>query len=395
MSTIAKLRSSYDVVVAGARVAGASTAMLLARWGLRVLVVEQGRYGSDTLSTHALMRGGVLQLHRWGVLPRIESAGTPRITHTSFHYGDEEVAVAIKPRHGVAGLYAPRRKILDAILVDAAVAAGAEVVHGVRLVDLMRADDGRVVGAVVEEPGVGSVPIGAEIVIGADGFRSKVASLVGAAPYRLGRNASTFLYGYFSGLDVEGNHWYYRPGVMAGAIPTNGGEVLVCGGAPEARFWDEIRFDLEEGHRRLLREAAPELSEALARAKRSGPVRGFPGEPGSLRQSFGPGWALVGDAGYFRDPATAHGITDAFRDAELLARAVERGTERALAEYQSLRDDMAVGLFEASDAIAGYDWDLEGVKETHLFMSEEMNREVAFLAELDSGSTRELKRRTA
>ena len=386
MSSIARLRSSYDVVVAGARVAGASTAMLLARRGLRVLVVEQGRYGSDTLSTHALMRGGVLQLHRWGVLPRIEAAGTPCIQSTSFHYGDEEITIAIKPRNGIRGLYAPRRKLLDAVLVDAARDAGAEVVHGVRLVDLMRADDGRVVGAVVEESGVGSVPIGAEIVIGADGFRSKVATLVGAAPYRLGRNASTFLYGYFSGLDVEGNHWYYRPGVMAGAIPTNGGEVLVCGGAPEARFWDEFRFDLEEGHRRLLRQAAPELSEALARAKRSGPVRGFPGEPGSLRRSFGPGWALVGDAGCFRDPATAHGITDAFRDAELLARAVERGTERALSEYQSLRDDLALGLFEASDVVAGYDWDLERLKETHLFMSEEMNREVAFLNELDSGA---------
>ncbi len=100
----------------------------------------------------------------------------------------------------------------------------------------------------------------------------------------------------------------------------------------------------------LLREAAPELAEALASAKRSGPIRGFPGEPGSLRQSVGPGWALVGDAGYFRDPATAHGITDALRDAELLARAVERGTERALSDYQSQRDDFALGLFEASDA---------------------------------------------
>jgi flavin-dependent dehydrogenase len=395
MSSIDKLRVEYDAVVVGARVAGASTAMLLARRGHRVLAVEQGRYGSDTLSTHALMRGGVLQLHRWGVLPRIEAAGTPLITTTSFHYGDEEIAIPIKPRHGIQGLYAPRRTVLDRALVDAARAAGAEVVHGLRLIDLLRGDDGRVLGAVVEEPGIGSVPIRAEIVIGADGFRSKVAALVGASPYRLGRNASTFLYGYFSGLDVDGNHWYYRPGVMAGAIPTNGGEVLVCVGAPEARFWDEFRFDLEDGHRRLLREAAPELSESLEKAKRSGPVRGFPGEPGSLRQSVGPGWALVGDAGYFRDPATAHGITDALRDAEILARAVERGTERALSDYQSLRDDMALGLFEASDAIAAYDWDLAGLKETHLFMSEEMNREVQFLNELDSGSEAELKRRTA
>jgi len=394
MSAIGSLRSSYDVVVVGARVAGASTAMLLARRGLRVLAVEQSRYGSDTLSTHALMRGGVLQLHRWGVLPRIEAAGTPRIASTSFHYGDEEVALAIKPRFGVEGLYAPRRRLLDASLVDAAKKAGAEVVHGARVVDVMRADDGRVVGVVVEEPGVGSVPIGAGLVIGADGYRSKVAGLVGAAPYRLGRNASTFLYGYWSGLALEGFHWYYRPGVAAGAIPTNGGEVCVFAGAPEARFWDEIRSDLEGGYHRLVRAAAPELAEALSHGKGSSPVRGFPGEPGSLRQSVGPGWALVGDAGYFRDPVTAHGITDALRDAEILARAVERGTERALSEYQSLRDDLALGLFEASDAIAGYDWDLAGLKETHLFMSEEMNREVAFLNELDRDRPK-LERRTA
>jgi flavin-dependent dehydrogenase len=395
MSSIEKLRSRYDVVIVGARVAGASTAMLLARRGLRVLAVEQARYGSDTLSTHALMRGGVLQLHRWGLLPLIEAAGTPVIQSTSFHYGDEEISIPIKPRNGIRGLYAPRRTVLDVILVDAAVVAGADMAHGVRLVDLMRADDGRVVGAVIEQPGVGSMPVGADIVVGADGLRSKVASLVGSSPYRLGRNASTFLYGYYSGLDIDANHWYYRPGVMAGAIPTNGGEVLVCGGAPEARFWDEMRLDLEAGHLKLIREAAPELAEQLGSAKRCGPIRGFPGEPGSLRQSVGPGWALVGDAGYFRDPSTAHGITDALRDAELLARAIEAGTERALADYQSQRDDFALGLFEASDIIAGYEWDLGSVKETHLFMSDEMNREVRFLSGLDSRDRPELERRTA
>ncbi|HEY7697399.1 MAG TPA: FAD-dependent monooxygenase, partial [Vicinamibacteria bacterium] len=221
MSAIERLQSSYDVLVVGARVAGASTSMLLARHGLRVLVVEQGRYGSDTLSTHALMRGGVLQLHRWGVLPRIEAAGTPRVKTASFHYGEEEIALGIEPRHGIEGLYAPRRRLLDAALVDAAREAGAEVVHGARVSGLMRADDGRVVGAVIEEPGVGSVPIAADVVVGADGLGSKVAELVGAAPYRLGRNASMFVYGYWSELAIEGLHWYYRPGVAAGAIPTN------------------------------------------------------------------------------------------------------------------------------------------------------------------------------
>ncbi len=129
---------------------------------------------------------------------------------------------------------------------------------------------------------------------------------------------------------------------------------------------------------------------SAARSARD-PSAAFPESPGLFGRASEPGWALVGDAGYFRDPATAHGITDALRDAELLARAVERGTERALSDYQSQRDDFALGLFEASDIIAGYEWDLASVKETHLFMSDEMNREVAFLNGLDT----ELERRSA
>ncbi|MDX1390643.1 MAG: FAD-dependent monooxygenase, partial [Acidobacteriota bacterium] len=121
----------YDAVVVGARVAGASTAMLLAQSGLKVLVVERGRYGSDTLSTLALMRGGVLQLARWGVLDAVREAGTPPIHATSFHYGDDVVEVAIKPRDGVDALYSPRRTVLDRLLADAAVEAGAEIRYGV------------------------------------------------------------------------------------------------------------------------------------------------------------------------------------------------------------------------------------------------------------------------
>src|SRR6476646_5773590 len=112
--------SRYDVLVVGARCAGAATAMLMARSGLRVLVIDRGRYASDTTSTHALMRGGVLQLHRWGLLPRIVAAGTPAVRVTAFHYGDDVVQVDIRPQHGVDALYAPRRTVLDTTLVDAA-----------------------------------------------------------------------------------------------------------------------------------------------------------------------------------------------------------------------------------------------------------------------------------
>jgi flavin-dependent dehydrogenase len=395
MTSIDAIRSRYDAIVVGARCAGAATAMLLARRGLQVLAVERSRYGSDTLSTHALMRGGVLQLHRFGLLPAVAAAGTPPIRVTTFHYGDEEIVVPIKPRNRVEALYAPRRTVLDAILADGAREAGVEVLHGVRVTDLMYSDEGRVVGAILEEQGVGSVPVGAGIVIGADGVDSSVARLAGSEPYRLGRHASGFVYGYWSGLDVSGSHWYYRPGVSAGAIPTNDGRTVVFVAVPRERFWSETRLDLETGYRRALAEAAPALAASLTGAGRAGSLRGFAGETGFFRRSFGPGWALVGDAGYFRDPITAHGITDALRDAEILARAVAADSDRALEEYQSSRDGLASGLFQASDDIAGFDWDLDAVGRTHLFMSEEMNREVSFLLALDSKEIEPKERRIA
>ncbi|HYC14775.1 MAG TPA: FAD-dependent oxidoreductase, partial [Stellaceae bacterium] len=143
-------RLRCDVLVVGARCAGASTAMLLARAGLRVLLIDRGEYGTDTISTHALMRAGVLQLRRWGLLPRIEQAGTPPIRSTGFHYGDDVVEIAIGESHGVQALYAPRRTVLDRVLVDAAVEAGAEVRHRHSLAQLTHTPDGRISGAIIQ-----------------------------------------------------------------------------------------------------------------------------------------------------------------------------------------------------------------------------------------------------
>ncbi|HEX7212159.1 MAG TPA: FAD-dependent oxidoreductase, partial [Propionibacteriaceae bacterium] len=122
--------NGYDVVVVGGRVAGASTALLLARAGVRVVLLDRDRHGSDTLSTLGMMRGGVLQLARCGLLADVTAAGTPPIRQVVFHYADgEQVSVAIKPSAGVEALYAPRRYLLDRLLVDAATAAGVEVLH--------------------------------------------------------------------------------------------------------------------------------------------------------------------------------------------------------------------------------------------------------------------------
>ncbi len=218
---------------------------------------------------------------------------------------------------------------------------------------------------------------------------------MGAAPYVTGRGAGGVVYGFFKGLDTDGFHWHYSPGVGAGVIPTHRGETLVFVSMPRELFHDEIRFDMESGFRRLLTVCSSELADRVGRARRQGPFRGFPGIPGYLRQSVGPGWALVGDAGYFKDPITAHGISDSLRDAELLARAVARGTESALAEYPETRDELSLALFQISDEIASYQWDLTELKSMHLRLSEEMNREVQFLVELAERDVEARMRETA
>jgi flavin-dependent dehydrogenase len=384
MFALTDVKPSYDAVVVGARCAGAATAMLLARQGLDVLVVERSPYGSDTLSTHALMRGGVLQLRRWGLLDAVEAAGTPAVRTTSFHYGESEVAIPIKPRDGVDALYAPRRTVLDALLADAARGDGADLVHGVRLVDLLRTPAGRVAGVLVQDRDRTVRTVRAGIVIGADGASSTVARLTGAPRYRTGAHAGGVVYGYWSGLDVRGYHWHFRPGVSAGVIPTNDGLTCVFAATPAARFMNEVRVDLEAGYRRVLQETSAEVAASILGASRIGPLRGFAGQPGFVRESLGPGWALVGDAAYFKDPITAHGITDALRDAELLARAIARGSNQALAEYQSTRDDLSEDVFRVSDDIASFEWDLASLEESHLTLSRAMNREVAWLAQLDA-----------
>ena len=382
MTTRNATRTRYDAVIVGARCAGAAIAMLLARAGLRVLAIDRSQYGSDTLSTHALMRAGVIQLHRWGLLDAVADAGTPAVKKTSFHYAEEVNEVSIKSRDGVDALYAPRRTVLDALLVDAARAAGAEFLYQARLLDLLRAGDGRVHGVTIAGPTGEVLRIDADMVIGADGRHSTVARLAGAEPYRTATRSSGVIYGYWSGLDVDGYHWYYRPEVSLGAIPTNDGQTCVFVATSTERFHAEIGSDVRGSYGRLLTECAPELSGAMESARVTDRLRGFAGELGYMRHSHGPGWALVGDAGYFKDPITAHGMTDALRDAELLARAVVSGTENALAEYQTTRDDLSLAFFEATDRVASYEWDLESVRETHLKMSEEMKRECAFLTGL-------------
>jgi flavin-dependent dehydrogenase len=377
-------RTHHDVIVVGARAAGAATAMRLAASGLDVLVVDRSGYGDDTLSTHALMRGGVMQLRRWGLLDRIVAAGTPPVRHTTFRYARDEVTIPIKPAHGIDALYAPRRTVLDPILVDAAAEAGADVQYGITVTDVVRDDRGRIAG--IRGRDADGRPVGAlaRFVIGADGIRSTVARRVGARIERRGTAASATTYGYWSGLETDGYEWNFRPDATSGVIPTNGGQACVFAAATRRRIGRGGVAVLSD----IVAEASPDLAARLAAAESPSGVRTFSGQLGHVRHSWGPGWALVGDAGYFKDPLSVHGITDALRDAELLARSVvaicsEGAVEHvALAAYQAQRDELSTELFDVVDVIAGHRWTDAEISGLLLRLSAAMADEVEMLAAL-------------
>lgn len=379
----------YDVIVVGGRCSGAATAMILARGGLRVLVVEAARPGTDTLSTHALMRGGVLQLHRWGLLDAVVAAGTPAIVATEFAYGDEVEAVQLRPGGGIDALYAPRRTVLDPLLLDAARAAGAELRMPARVTRLLLTDNGAVTGIEGIDRGTGRpFRAVAPLTIGADGRNSTVAQAVRAPIRRLGTASGAIIYGYFPGLARDRYHWAYRPGATAGVVPTGDGLACVWVGTDSARFTGLRSAPLEDTYRSLLAEVAPELARTVADCP-SGTLRAYPGTPGRVRAAAGPGWALVGDAGYLKDPITAHGITDALRDAELLARAVltEPGAgpaqREALQEYGRRRDQLSMALFDVTERVASYRWDLDELRGCLRELSLAMRPEVDALLTLD------------
>ena len=382
MNALQNLDGRYDVVIIGARCAGAATALLLARSGARVLMVDRQAYGSDTMSTHALMRGAVVQLDRWGLTPSVIAAKTPAIRSATFHYGDEAIQVGIKPDHGVDCLFAPRRTVLDPLLVDAAREAGVDVRHGVALSELLFAgSERRVVGAALRDVGGACATVRSDIVIGADGRQSTVAQLVKARTYVEGFDASGIVFGYFEGLKRDGLHWHFAKDVAAGVVPTNLGH-CVFAAVPARRFQATFRGGVMRGFLRVLEANCPSLRTDVERATLIGRLRGFGGATSFLRQCQGAGWALVGDAGYFKDPLTAHGITDALRDARLLSAAIRDGTSRALDGYQRERDALSLPFMRVTDAIASFSWDLNEVRQLHVETSALMKKEADHIANL-------------
>jgi flavin-dependent dehydrogenase len=355
-------RSRHDVVIVGGRVAGSATAMLLARLGHDVVVLDQAAFPSDTVSTHSIARSGVVQLHRWGLLDEILDSGAPAIRQVTFNAGGESVTRTIKDKAGVDFLVAPRRYVLDTILASAAADAGVELRPGVTVTGVQQDGRGRVVGVQGRDRSGARVDLGARFVIGADGLGSRVARSVGAPVNEARLAGGAAQYAYYDGISWTGIEFFVAERSFAGVFPTHDGQacIWVCNPSADAKAVRRRTGSRVEAFSQLLERSAPPLAERLRQARRTSPVQGMLRQPNQLRQAFGPGWALVGDAGYYRDAITAYGISDAFRDAELLAVALDQALKAgdqgtaALARYQQQRDRALAEIFEITCRLAAY-----------------------------------------
>ena len=348
------MNREYDAIVVGARCAGAPTAMLLARHGHRVLVVDRASFPSDTLSTHVIHAPGIAALARWGLLDRVVRTGCPPIRTYSFDFGPMTIAGTPRPTDGIATAYAPRRTVLDKILVDAAAEAGAEVRERYTVDDIL-IEDGVIVGIRGRDEGGSAVTERARVVVGADGLGSRVARAVGATEYHAKPMLQWSSYTYWSNLPVEGMETTIRPERGWAAIPTNDDLTLVVVGWPQAEA-AAYKADIEGNYLRTL-DLSPAFADRIRAATREDRFHGG-SVPNFFRTPFGPGWVLVGDAGYNKDPITAQGISDAFDDAERTATALDevltgrRGFDDAMASAHQVRDDHAIPIYEFTTQMA-------------------------------------------
>ncbi|MGE3799304.1 MAG: NAD(P)/FAD-dependent oxidoreductase [Thermomicrobiales bacterium] len=337
------------MIVVGARCAGSPTAMLLAQRGYRVLLVDKATFPSDTMSTHYIHQTGTSRLATWGLLDEVIATGVPPIGEMSLDFGPVVLRGTAPAYEGERRAIAPRRIALDSVLLRAAVRAGVEF-RDQFTVDELLWDGDRVIGVRGHARGMSSVEERASIVVGADGQHSLVAKLTGAATYNEVPAQSCAYYAYWRGYPIDFAELYIRPEQTLISAPTNDGNALVINYWPVDQF-QTVRKDIE-GHFDKALDTAPDLAERVRSGQQVERFRGTSDLRNFFRKPYGPGWALVGDAGYHKDPITAQGISDAFRDAELLALAIDDGCsgkqplDDALAAYEQTRNESAFPMFQ-------------------------------------------------
>ncbi len=346
--------NGYDAIVVGARCGGSPTAMLLARQGYRVLLVDQATFPSDTISTHLIHPPGISALRAWGLLERVIATGCPGIDTYVYDLGP--FTISGRPGTDESPLaYAPRRTVLDKLLVDAASEAGVEVRQEFTVTSVV-SEDGRVTGVRGHRKGGSTLTERARVVVGADGHHSLVARSVDPQRYHSKPALQVSYYAYVRGLPMDGRfEVYLRPDRGFAAWPTNDEQTVVIGGWPRSELATN-RKDVEGNFHATL-DLVPEFAARFHAGKRATRFVGMSVE-NFLRKPFGPGWALVGDAGYTKDFITGLGISDAFRDAGLCARALDealsgaRPFEEAMAAYQCDRDRLSLPFYEFTTQLA-------------------------------------------
>ncbi|MDP1702014.1 MAG: NAD(P)/FAD-dependent oxidoreductase [Aestuariivirga sp.] len=346
----------HDVIIVGARCAGSALGLMLARSGKKVLMLERATFPSDTMSGHYVHPAGISCLKRWGVFGQLAATDTPEQKKLTLDFGPFALsATPTAAPDGTSSGYGPRRRTFDTLLAEAAVAAGVEFIDGVT-VSRPLWSQGRVAG--VEGHTASGTPFGfrARLVIGADGRNSTIAEAVGAKKYNETPSATCAYYSYWSGFDTPHIHLFSRVGRFFVVQPTNEGLTMVAVSWPVAEF-RKVRSNIEESFNSAVA-GVPWIEERFRAAKRQERFAGTADQAGFFRTSHGPGWALVGDAGYHRDAITAQGMTDAFLHAELLAQAINAGfdgntpMDQALGEYQNKRDASVMPMYGLTNDLA-------------------------------------------
>lgn len=346
----------HDVIVVGARVAGAATARLLALQGLKVLCLDRATFPAETVSSHQVQLPGGAQLLRWGLLEKV-AAATPATRSVRFDPGPAVLQGRFPTYLGVDALYSPKRTILDPILVEAARQAGATVREGCT-VEKVLFDQGRARGIRLRTPNGASFSEEARFVVGADGKHSVVAACVGAPRYREQPSRTFAYYAYWDGVKQDGAEVYERPTRSVGVWPTSDGQVVTFLAAPAAEF-AAFRTDIEGNFFRTF-DTMGDLGERIRSATRVGRFMGSADLPNFFRKPWGAGWALVGDAGLTMDPITGQGISQALQDAELVSRAIGQGFggtssfDAALAAYEQARNRRALPIYELTQNLARF-----------------------------------------
>ena len=333
--------------------------MLLARKGYDVLLVDRAAFPSDTMSTHFIQQPGVALLGRWGLLDAVVTGGAAPINKATIgsieRGGGEPFEIPEVP--GVPGTLAPRRTRLDKFLVDAAADAGVEVRERFTFEDVV-VEEGRVCGIVGRDATRSGIEERARLVIGADGRHSSVAEKVGADFTEYVGPLIAGYYSYWSGIDTHEIEIYFGKDATIIMFPTDN-DLHVVIGVRSVSEAERLRRNFEEEYVAVLHEMES-VGERVDQATREERIVGSADLPNYLRTCAGPGWALVGDAAYHKDPTPADGITDAFMGIDLLVeaanKALSNGEGDALKEYDRRLSMIAGPHLETTLKISSFEY---------------------------------------